>query len=131
MMAHFEYFYYPFDVQTIQIMFEVPGADLFTCEGMNPMRHWLNSSVASLRALERTLLPGNAAWSLAGTRKSSMHFEHPIGANGLLQRSKCVLNIKVKRNSEVFVLKFYVHYDHRCPWESCRRNVDEPRRVDW
>jgi hypothetical protein len=90
--------------------FEVPGADLFTCESMNPVRYSaglmdLDGSILSVGALGSALLPGNAAWSLAGTQVSTIFFNHPRDSNGMVQRSRCVLNILLKRQFMVFVVK--------------------------
>jgi len=110
LMSTFDYYFYPFDVQTVQMEFEVPGADLFTCESMNPVRYSgglmdLDGSILSVGALGSALLPGNAAWSLAGTQVSTIFFNHPRDSNGMVQRSRCVLNILLKRQFMVFVVK--------------------------
>jgi hypothetical protein len=87
----------------------VVGADLFTCEGMNPVRYSgglmsLDGTPVSLSDLKASLLPGNAAWALGGTQRSTIFFNHPT-VNGVVERSQCVLNIVLKRESMVFVVK--------------------------
>jgi len=98
----FDYFYYPFDVQALHIHFRVDGGHIYTCENQSALAPML--PFASETDAEEKLLPLTKEWTLANGLVDSIRLSHPT-QNGVPQYHKCELQLIIKRNSVVFLVK--------------------------
>jgi hypothetical protein len=101
----FAYTYYPFDNQTIRLTLTVANAHLTTCKGLEPF--------AAMELTDETknamLLPRTREWFVDGDLASSIRAYHPqmrgVGGRMKPDLSSCVVEIRIARNSLVFIVK--------------------------
>ena len=127
--AHFHYGLYPFDLQTIKITFEVPGANLFSCHGTQGIFH-MNLDNMTWKDAQTALLPSfqngrsgelvSGTWELEGKHlgeewgrrqllegeQGIVFLSHPTDASsGEPDLSRCTLSINIKREVVTYVIK--------------------------
>ena len=96
-LQSFSYFHYPFDVQTIVMRLEVPGAELVNCNGGYDV---LSGMELTEDNKDEKLLPATEEWLLQGSLNESVSFSHEND-----DQSTCVMRIRVRRNPVVFFFK--------------------------
>jgi len=109
-VQHFNYYYYPFDVQQLKLTIQVADANITNCE----MREGAGMTDGSYPLAGQGLTPDNVQAKLLGTDGSlwtvrdglhSVRTEHLID-NGQPVVDTCVIIIDIERNYIVYFLKY-------------------------
>ena len=108
----FDYFYYPFDAQTITFDFEIEGgARIQNCD--KSANGFLQVPGLTDATANQLLLPSTGQWRLRNSINDSVEVFHPVETNVLfgtaaVNTARCSLRVHVTRNPRVFVLKSLV-----------------------
>ena len=111
-LQSFDLFFFPFDRQTIRWRFTVPQADLYTCAGDGADA--LASMGIGKTEWEATqaLMPRNRVeWVVDGPFKNAVRVKYgvtTVGGNTTIDKSTCVVSVKIKRVWSVFFVKSMV-----------------------
>lgn len=104
--AQFDYYYYPFDNQSVIVEFGVTGASVTNCEGTS-----LFTSMGLTESNKNEkLLPGTAAWVVHGNLERAIEAFHPWredqrSGESFVDFSSCRVVIHIERNPLVFIVK--------------------------
>ena len=101
----FEYSFYPFDNQTMRLTLTVANAHLTTCRGREPFA----AMELTDENKDAMLLPRTREWFVDGDLESAIRAYHPltrgVGGRTRPDLSSCVIEIRIARNSLVFIVK--------------------------
>jgi len=106
LQPHFQFFYFPFDVQEIKLALEVPGVYLHGCNGTGAT----SPALASLGLTEENkadlLLPPTKEWVFFQPLEDAIFLRHLTDKDtGALMPSTCEMSIRVRRNPTVFMFR--------------------------
>ena len=106
-LQSFNYTYYPFDRQTVELKFKIPGTDLYTCSGVHGLAGEDGAPLTDSTA-EELLLAGQE-WKLdrrGGSWLNAVSLEKDIdGLTNLQKNDTCVMSIRIIRVPIAYVVK--------------------------
>ena len=100
----FQFFYYPFDVQTILLSVKVDGAHLYGCHGTGADSPVLAVLELTEENKNEMLLPPTGEWVM-GSLADSVRVAHPTDKRGVPILSKCEVRITAGRNAGTFIFR--------------------------
>ena len=104
LVQKFDFYYYPFDTQTLKVIFEVEEGHIYTCQNQTAISPLL--PFANTTDMKEKLLPFTDAWQIARETHNSVQLNHPVDPEtGEVQYDKCELRVIIKRNYIVFLVK--------------------------
>ena len=105
LLQSFDYRYYPFDDQVVEITLEISGANLYTCNGSRQGLALMGLDELSQAEAQAALLPATMTWHIKGPPMDAVTLSHPI-ENGVPNPSKCTLRINVEREYTTYALEY-------------------------
>ena len=100
---NFDFYYYPFDTQTIVAKLMVEGAHIYTCDNSTALLPLL--PFTSLQDMADKLLPFTNEWEIARELHNSVQVSHPV-EDGEVQYDQCEVRIVVQRRFVVYLVKY-------------------------
>mmetsp|Transcript_9115 Transcript_9115/g.23876 ORF Transcript_9115/g.23876 Transcript_9115/m.23876 type:complete len:1171 (+) Transcript_9115:57-3569(+) len=105
LQPHHDFFYYPFDLQRLEVAIHIPGTHLYGCTGTGADSPVLASIGLTEENKNEKLLPPTGEWSLKQRLGESIKVAHPRDKRGREKLEYCVVTIHASREPTVFIFR--------------------------